>query len=596
MKKGIVLLISLLCLCALLAACGTTKGNTGETTDPAESSGTAPAGTETGAGTEPAAQADPLTLIKGGVSAYEIVFPSQTNAAANGAAGKLRAAFAEATGITLPIGDDYLAAGKTHDGDTCKILVGPTNYPASQELKKDMRYDDYKIAVSGTNMVLLAFHEEGYDAALDYLKKEVFSKATGAGSEKELILSGKTVSGATNEQYAVSSWKIAGNELKDYRIVYANAALTAAVDELRVRLAETAGYYLDIALDTDSEARDCEILIGDTNRSESAQVAAPTYLNYTFQVVGNQLVVKTGGEHSMNCILRDFVTLVAEDAARVTMGKTYALQGDYYTDPYNTSLASGADLRAMSLNIMAEWPNYGGDQSPVSARKEIFFSMLDFYRPTVIGLQEFSPSFYRCLSEYREADKWDILKFQNPNVSSEYVCSTVMYRKDLYTLKDSGMQYYSAYNNGRCRCITWAVLQDKTSGKSFCFVSTHWDGDGGENAPTQLAEEVEFVNTMAASYPVITTGDYNSNEYTNSFKSFLSQTNSADAMYAAANRVNVAGSWHDFGKDTPSAGSCDHITATKSNVKVLKFETLMYNEQIYCSDHAWIIADLQFIS
>ena len=197
---------------------------------------------------------------------------------------------------------------------------------------------------------------------------------------------------------------------------------------------------------------------------------------------------------------------------------------------------------------------------------------------------------------WKDRSKWEILKIQNPNVSSEYVCSTVMYRKDLYTLKDSGMQYYSAYNNGRCRCITWAVLQDKTSGKSFCFVSTHWDGDGGENAPTQLAEEVEFVNTMAASYPVITTGDYNSNEYTNSFKSFLSQTNSADAMYAAANRVNVAGSWHDFGKDTPSAGSCDHITATKSNVKVLKFETLMYNEQIYCSDHAWIIADLQFIS
>ena len=265
----------------------------------------------------------------------------------------------------------------------------------------------------------------------------------------------------------------------------------------------------------------------------------------------------------------------------------------YIRDPYDSSVADGTDVRVMSCNIMAEWPSYGGDQSPVSVRKEIFFSAIDEYAPTVIGLQEFSPQWYAALDDYADRSKWEILKIQNPNVSSEYVCSTVMYRKDLYTLKDSGMQYYSKFNNGRCRCITWAALQDKTSGKTFCFVSTHWDGDSSENAPTQLAEEAAFVNAMAASYPVIATGDYNANEYTDLFQNFLSQTNSADAMYAAAERVNVVGSWHGFGQYTPSAGSCDHITTTAGGT-VLKFETLMYNEQIFCSDHAWLIADIQF--
>lgn len=588
MKKRTLLLLFLFGLCVLLVSCYPSVKKPNDTV--ASDSSTDESGGEF------VPEPDPLTLIEGGVSKYEIIYPSKTNADANTAANNLRAAFASETGITLPISDDYLAGGKTYADQTHKILIGPTDYPISKELKADLRYDDYIIAVNGTNMVVIAFHMEGYAAAIGYLKNQVFSNVSGTGSERKLVMSGKTVVGSVNEQYPVSSWKIAGNELKNYRIVYGNNNLTRAVDAMRVKLAEASGYYLDIALDVASEPQDCEILIGDTNRPVSAQVNDPTYLNYVFRVVGDRLVIKTGGEHSLDCVLRDFVEIVTNDATQITMGKTYELRGDYYTDPYDVSPASGSDLRAMSLNIMAEWPNYGGDQSPVSRRKEIFFSALDFYSPTVIGLQEFSPSFYSCLAEYRDAGKWDILKFNNPNVSGEYVASTVMYRKDLYTLVNSGMQYYSQYNNGRCRCITWAVLRDKTSGKTFCFISTHWDGDSSANAPTQLAEMVSFVNSMAATYPVITTGDFNSNEWTNSFKNLLSQTNSVDAKYAAEVALNNIGSWHDFGKDTPSAGSCDHITATKSNVKVLKFETMMYNEEIYCSDHAWLFADLKILA
>ena len=75
--------------------------------------------------------------------------------------------------------------------------------------------------------------------------------------------------------------------------------------------------------------------------------------------------------------------------------------------------------------------------------------------------------------------------------------------------------------------------------------------------------------------------------------SYLANTNSVDAMYGAEQRLNVIGSYHGWGKDTHSAGSCDHITATKDTT-VLKFETIVYNQQIYSSDHAWLIADIKF--
>ncbi len=572
-------LLPLLCICMLLTSCNG-GGNPTETE--------APITTVTEESTEP------LRLIENGKSRYEIVFSEQADPAANTAAGKLRSLFLAKTGITLPMTDDYLKEGTNHDADACKILVGRTNYAASQALSAKMKYHDWTVAVDGTHLVIVAFHDAGYDAALNYLEKEVLSGMTGEVGKQTLTMKAETTRGSLGSDYEIQSWSIAGNDMGLYRIVYSGDEMRTYAETLRTSLAARTGYCLDIVQDSKSDPAEFEILMGNTNRTESAQVDDPTYLEYVLQVVGKKLVVKTGGEQSLKNLFRDFVVIAAADADTVTMSKNYQVFGDYYSDPYDTSVAKGSDLRVMSVNIMAEWESYGGGQSPVSTRKEIFFSALDYYQPTVVGLQEFSPSFYTTMeTEYRDAAKWDILKFDNPNVAGEYVASTVMYRKDLYTLVDSGMQYYSKYNNGRCRCITWAVLKD-AEGKEFCFVSTHWDGDNQANAPTQLAEMVAFVNEMAKTYPVITTGDFNSNEWTNSFKNLLSQTNSVEAKYAAEVALNSIGSWHEFGKDTPSAGSADHITVTKNDIKVLKFETMMYNEQIYCSDHAWLFADLQF--
>lgn len=381
-----------------------------------------------------------------------------------------------------------------------------------------------------------------------------------------------------------------GTGIENYRVVYGDPALAAAAETLCAGIAEATGFRPE-AVSDQGEPTAFEILLGNTNRPESEAAGTPDYLHYAVQAVGAKLVVKTGGEHSMYRLASDLTGLLRGE---------YPLRGGYVNDPDGMPRTGGTDLRGMSLNILAEWENYGGGASPVSRRKEIFFSMLDRRAPDVVGVQEMSPSWFKALADYRNADRWDVLKFPNPVEEcyrNEYVYSTVMYRKDRYDLLDSGSQYYSKYNNRRCRCITWALLRDRTSGKTFCYVSTHWDGEvsNSPNASVQVAEEIAFVNRMAENYPVITTGDYNSNEWTNSFKTFLAGTDSADAKYAAAERVNNIGSWHGFGKDTPSVGSCDHLTVTNRNLRVLKFETFLRNEQIYCSDHAWLIADLQIL-
>ena len=63
---------------------------------------------------------------------------------------------------------------------------------------------------------------------------------------------------------------------------------------MRSELAELTGYFLDIVKDTEV-AGEYEILVGETNRPESAKVGLRDYLHYCFELVGNKLVLRAGG-------------------------------------------------------------------------------------------------------------------------------------------------------------------------------------------------------------------------------------------------------------------------------------------------------------
>ena len=203
-------------------------------------------------------------------------------------------------------------------------------------------------------------------------------------------------------------------------------------------------------------------------------------------------------------------------------------------------------------------------------------------------------SWYEAMDDYRDADKWELIKFKNEQRSDgEYVFSTVMFRKDLYTLVESGTKHYTKHNNARCRLYTWVVLKDNATGKEFTFASTHWDGAGREHGFLQVGEFVEFINEMKKRGPVFTTGDFNSNEISAENKQFLVDADIYDAKLNTQKKVNDVGSWHNFTQADFSRGSCDHITATKDTT-VQKYQTITGNETIYGSDHCWIIAYIKF--
>lgn len=599
MKQTLRLIFLLLMAFAVLALCAcVTEGPSGDGgitdgTDSGEDNTDtdAPAGDENepeGGESEPEDDREYLELASGEDTEWYIVYPDEGESFIKDAAALLAKKIKSLCGITLKV------APVSESGDAAKIIaIGNNGDGDVRKIFKETKYYDFGVKFLEGKIVVSAYTRNNYIKAVEHIAGGLKWK------DGTLSVPAEDYMKAVTNDYAISSWKIGGTELSEYRIVYQDGLDKALVCALREKIAEAYGTFIDVVSDAECEPAEYEILIGNTNRSESTAKAAPLPMHYSAELIGKKLVIRSGGLYSLPKIIEPIFDLLTEDKGEINMADGYIATADLFDDPLDSSYAEGTDLRIMSCNILAEYltwsadPEYEAPFLPVELREELFYAAIDYYKPTIVGLQELSPAWYNSIEYgYHAFDVWDILKFENPNrKDGEYVFSTIMYRSDLYELVDSGMSFYSKNNNARGHCYTWAVLRFIDSGREFCFVSTHWDGTGREHGFLQAEELTAFVNDMQKKYPVFTTGDFNSNEISPEFIQYLEDCNITDAKHSALLQMNNVGSWHSFTKDNLSWGSCDHITATADST-VLKFQTLYKNGLLFASDHCWLIADI----
>ncbi len=599
MTKSLRLMLIILILCTALLLCACSVGDTGNDDNGTNSNGNSGTidGDTDGLPDDnkpdediPEDTRERVALVRGGVAECQIVYPDGCESFVSDAAQLLARRIKNACDAEVTVCTDSESNGAK------RIVLGKTEDDEIRRVFESMRYYDYGVSYIEDCILIFAHSRNGYIKAIEQLEKS-FENDTDSGT---LYVPKENFMDALKSSYDISSWQICGTELAKYRIVYEDGLDSQLVRSLRDKIAKSCGAYMDIVSDGEREACEYEILIGNTSRMESLAGEKPLPLHFTAEVIGSKLVIRSGGIHSLPRIFDSLFSLLTDGKSEINMSEGFIATGNIFSDTLDSSLAEGTDLRIMSCNILAEYltwsadPEYEAPYLPIEIREEIFFAALDYYKPTVVGLQELSPAWYNAIeNNYHDFERWELLKFVNPNrADGELVFSTVMYRKDLYTLTDSGMSFFSKNNNARGHCYTWAVLKEITTEREFCFVSTHWDGTGREHGFLQSREFTDFVNLMQQSYPVFTTGDFNSNELSPELIEFLENSGSSDAKQAALQQMNNVGSWHNLTKDNLSWGSCDHITSTKEST-VLKFQTLYENEIIWGSDHCWLIADIR---
>ncbi len=168
----------------------------------------------------------------------------------------------------------------------------------------------------------------------------------------------------------------------------------------------------------------------------------------------------------------------------------------------------------MSYNI--RYDNPGDGQRAWDYRKEEVASLIRFYAPDLIGLQEVLHGQLMYLEE-QLGDYGRIgVGRDDGKQAGEY--SPVFYRKNQLELLDQGTFWLSktpdrpsvGWDASMERIATWGQLRRQEQNDTVLILNTHFD-HRGEQARQQSARLIRrWIRSHAANHPVMVTGDFNS--------------------------------------------------------------------------------------
>lgn len=195
-------------------------------------------------------------------------------------------------------------------------------------------------------------------------------------------------------------------------------------------------------------------------------------------------------------------------------------------------------------------------------RREAVLNMIDIESPSVIGIQEGRIDQVRFIEQ--GCPMLERIGVGRDDGAEGGEMMAIFYRADRFEALDSGTFWLSETPNevsrgwdGACnRTLTWVLLREKATGKSFYFLNTHLDHKGKvarEQSVIQIADYVERNIPLDAT--VIVGGDLNASIEDPIFaplKAIL------DVARDTADPTDTDGTFNGFGS-APSNIVLDHI-------------------------------------
>lgn len=250
-----------------------------------------------------------------------------------------------------------------------------------------------------------------------------------------------------------------------------------------------------------------------------------------------------------------------------------------------------------------------------------------YYHPDLIGFQEVNPILHEKLIEplinqagYAKVRAWpdpqNKQDFEINSLSKRYPevnFFPILYRSDRFDEVESGFYMYrSTFTH--TKGVTWAVLRERSSNYLLAHINTHAAVMLSiyeiENKTPQMAEDwridncvqildtIEAIRSKFGDIPVFVTGDFNSNENSQSYERYIEAglLNSKYTAEVSASR-NV-GTFHPVGAMPPEGNDMapiDHIFVTPGNIRVLIHSIETRPEVLWASDHCILFTDAAFV-
>jgi endonuclease/exonuclease/phosphatase family metal-dependent hydrolase len=258
------------------------------------------------------------------------------------------------------------------------------------------------------------------------------------------------------------------------------------------------------------------------------------------------------------------------------------------------------ELKVMTFNIRFDTPKDGPNQWLY--RRDAAAQIIKNEAPDIVGTQEVV--FNQLKDLQSRLNDYDVIGVGRTDGKEKGEFSAVFYRKEKFKAIDSGTFWLSetpdipskGWDAQLERIATWAILEDKKSGKQIFAINTHLDHKGKTAQLEGSKLILEKIQSLRRGLPVVLTGDFNITPADEVYKFLVNPSNPYPLVHtrdAAETKSGPEGTYHNFGALRLQRALIDYIM-TDPSVQVLEYRVLPDKlNDIYLSDHAPVIARIR---
>lgn len=232
-------------------------------------------------------------------------------------------------------------------------------------------------------------------------------------------------------------------------------------------------------------------------------------------------------------------------------------------------------------------------------------NLIKYYDFDIFGTQE---GLYHQLENMKEQlPEMDYIGVGRDDGKQAGEYSAIFYKKDKFKLLDSG-NFWLSNNSSKpnmgwdavcIRICSWGKFKEKTSGKEFYMFNVHTDHVGVKARKEGAKLILEKIKKIAGKKPVILTGDFNSDQNSESYMLLNTTNQLRDSYELSPIKYANNGTFNSFNLTRKTDERIDHIFIN-NDFKVIRYGILT---DIYwdrnsvprvASDHYPVAAELEF--
>ena len=260
-------------------------------------------------------------------------------------------------------------------------------------------------------------------------------------------------------------------------------------------------------------------------------------------------------------------------------------------------------IRVATYNI--QYDNAADQDNKWTTRRDLLRQLLQSEKFDIFGAQEPYLTQIEDIEPFLDGYAWVGENVIGDETARRRHYNPVFYRKDKFEVLDRGAFWYSetpsapgskGWDSYSPRMCNWVHFRIRANGREFYHFNSHFDHIGTTARAESAKLLVAKVREIAGGKPAFCTGDFNSNQNTEAYKTIAGSGILADSYVRCPAKTN--GDWPTYNGykyiSTPPAAASriDHVFVTPKDTKVVSWRIVnnSYNRK-YPSDHFPVVIE-----